>query len=156
MAYFDATSETDLRLLPQAMKKNPELQRIADDAEADIVAAYTDTMQRSTVGEYRSDIFELADGKHGVFLRGYNSDVTSATGYDADRNNWSGFAAAMRRAVAKIVEHRLRYEGDDPSIVQETRGRRTVVRKRPVNQKYPSGWRDLLSLYDIRQPVYII
>ena len=154
MAYFDVGQAYDKHLMADAAQTSPRARAIAAEVEREIVDRYTDLLRRRPIGDYYSDVFELSDEEHGVFLRGYNSDVTSASGYNADRSLWTGFAAAMRSVIANLTSHRIIHFEADPGVVSETRGARSVTRRGPVNKKWPVGWDEPLRLYDIRPAVY--
>lgn len=154
MAYFDAGSGYDTQLLSDAAQGHVRVRPVAAEIEREIVDRYTDLLRRRPIGEDYSEVFELADGVRGVFLRGYDSTIADADGYNADRSLWTGFAAAMRSVIASLISHRILHFDADPGVVSETRGARSVTRRGPVNKKWPVGWDEPLRLYDLRPAVY--
>jgi len=155
MAYFDIAEAFDKALLADDVQENSRAAVEAARAEQEIVDRYTDLLSRRPLGVDYDNVFALDDDR-GVFLRGYNSDETLATGYDATRADWTGFAAAMRLAIADLVSHRIKAFDADPGVTSETRGARSITRKGPVNKKWPVGWSDPLRHYDVRQTVFAI
>ena len=156
MAYFDATQAYDVNLLADAVKADTRLIPMAAAIERELVNRYTDLLKNRPLGADYSNVFELSDGVRGVFLRGYDSDVTEADGYNASRSLWTGFAATMRQTIADLVSHRIIHFDADPGVVSETRGARSVTRRGPVNKLWPVGWDSGLGFYDIRRPIFAI
>ncbi|HMB77135.1 MAG TPA: hypothetical protein VKN76_12095 [Kiloniellaceae bacterium] len=156
MPYFDSGEAYDLALLADSVQSDTRIAAEAARAEREIVNRYTEELRRRPIGTDYAEVYELADGVRGVFLRGYDEDETAADGYDATRSAWTGFAAAMRQAIADLVSHRIIHFNADPSVVSERRGARSITRKGPVNKKWPVGWDSGLSFYDIRRPLYAI
>ena len=152
MAYFNSGEAYDIALLADSVQSSSRIAVEAADIEAAIVNRYTESLKHRPIGLDYDEVYELSDGVRGVFLRGYDPDVTLADGYDATPANWSGFAAAMRRTIADLISHRITNFNVDPSITSERRGARSVTRSGPVNKKWPVDWDTRLSFYDLRVP----
>ena len=155
MAYFDSNEAYDLALLADGVQSSSRIDAEAARAEREIVNTYTDLLSRRPIGADFEEVYEL-DTLRGVFLRGYDEDETLADGYDATRADWTGFAAAMRQAIADLVSHRITHFDTDPGIQSQTRGARSTTWRTPVNKRWPSAWDTGLSFYDIRPAIYAI
>lgn len=157
MPYFDPKSEEDLRTLPEWIKAGPRLADLIRRAETDVVARYTYPLE---VSLDTTNVFAL-NAVEGVFLKGYNSDVTLATGYAADRSQWTGFARDMRHTIARIVAHRWMHDPmynreASSQVTREKRGRIEVERKTVQSGTWPAEWNDALRPYDVTVPLYVI
>lgn len=174
-SYFDSDETADLALLRSDVQDHADLERIASEAEADCIEQYTERYDdRSNLGvsshrsrrNYRFGDFRQpsylateidSDKQIYVLLDGYAEDAADADGYDADRSAWTGFAKAMRRAIAHVVNHRLLYYDDDPTVTSERRGRREVQREaNALDTNWPDGWDKPLNRYDLREGLYHI
>lgn len=153
MAFFTTGSGYDLNLLTEAAMISSERDRVAAEVEREIVSRYTDLLIRRPLGADYDEVLE-SDNVRGVFLRGYNADVTLAEGYDADSAIWSGFAATLRGVIANVISHRVEQIGIDTTITSESRGSRSITRSRPVNKRWPDAWDEPLKHYDLRVPAY--
>ena len=159
MAYFNPNQPPDRSLLHSSVRDHGELSHVAKQAERDVIARFTErlgptTLTSAQVEPYR---YTTGDQRFRVNLAGYHADPAEADGYDADRGQWTGLAAALRLAIARVTSHRLRHYDQDEDVVSESRGERRVeYREGKVDPLWPNGWRSSLDLYSIEEVAFHI
>ena len=152
--YFDPSSTEDVSLLRDSVQKHAELSRVAKRAERDCIDWYKQDSDRS-IPNGATRVATLDTRTVFVALDGYAEDAADADGYDTDRAQWTGFADDFRRAIANVLEHRLRYFERKPDVTSETRGDRSEKRKaHGIDPLWPAHWNRNLDIYDLREPLY--
>lgn len=74
-------------------------------------------------------------------------DVLAKSGYELGETG--GVAQALRRTIADVVSHRLRYYDTDATLSLESRGSRSQARaKGSLDPMWPKRWRWRLRSYD--------
>lgn len=161
-AYFNTANPDCLALLPDDVKNRSDLDLLASEAEAEVIAMY-----KREEPDYRNtalyDVQSVVTGNENlttstadprVYLRYYQADADDLTSTDE-----LTFLAAMRRAIAQLIRVRSVQEDLDLSIASETRGRRSVTYWRGINRlegTIPRSVTNWLKPYDKRPPTYAI
>jgi len=167
-SYFSAaTGSADLGLLPATQRSATELGRLASEAEADIIARYTDYIAPASYrgaadladpGRARSPLVyrssrytATADGLRGVFLDGYTVDADDCTS--------EPFKDAMKRAVAAVVSWRLDQTTRNLAAISVSGHagmNSSITYNTDHADPWPAGWDRWLRPYDTRPPNYAI
>ena len=135
--FFDITSQDDVDLLHASVRKHTERDRVINAVEVEILNRFT---IRTGVNAYR------------VELEGYD-DTTPASSH-------ATLKAALKRAIAAVASHRLRYYDRDPSLQIEELGdykydRGSGAGKLDVD--WPASWdSELTRFYNERPPLFHI
>ncbi len=147
MPYFDVNEATHTALLPDSIRGGSELTNVAADAEAEVIAAFTDTRPSAS----SLDCVQLLDaagdgiGRY-VCLKGYTTDPD-----DAEQN----LATAMRRSIAAVIRWKWPQRNREPSLASESTdmGKSRTFRS-DSEAPIPAGALRWLMPYDTRVPVY--
>lgn len=123
--YFDPVA--DLELLPTSVREHVDLDLVAAQAEADVVARFT----------------VAGDGGPAVVLTGYDPDSDLAE---------PGLRDALTGAVARVTAHRLRSQASQ-GVRYERRGERTVGYYETPDALWPAGWDQALRAFVPRPAV---
>ncbi len=163
--YFNYNDGYDSSLIRASIRDAADASdyaRVAEDAERDCINWYA---ERVASHQYLNVEATLLNGESltdvdqaiYVFLDGFAKDAAEAEGYHADRSKWTGFARDFRRAIARVVEHRLRFIDDDPTLTSQTRGPRSKTRQAgALDPMWPEHWNRGLERYDLRTGAYHI
>jgi hypothetical protein len=160
--YFDASDSHDVALLRADVQTHAELDRVATAAERDVIDVYRERYIELVSGDQyfidANPYVEDADKGIYIMLDGYAPDAADADGYEASgRDDWTGFAKALRLAIARVVSHRLRYIDDDPTATLTVEGSRTESRAAgSLRAEWPSRWQGSLDAYDLRDAVFVL
>ena len=141
--YFDPGSNDDDRnRLNPSIRDHPELSNVAKYAEEDLIDRFTvvpaDTVEGFFETETDTDVFVVA-------IYGYESDPDEAK---------AETKARIKKAVARIVEHRLRHIDEDDSIESESMVDYSMERKAGFSTDWPDNWYTPLAKLDLREPTY--
>ena len=135
--FFDTESQTDIDLLHSTVRLHTERDRVIDAAEIDVLNRFT---IRTGVNAYR------------VELEGYDDSTPSASD--------STVKAALKRAIAAVASHRLRFYDRDPSLQIEELGDYKYDRGSGAGKldvMWPTGWdSELIRFYNERPPLFHI
>lgn len=152
-AYFVPTATECLSLLVSAVRSHQDLEVIAPDAEADVIAHYTrqgtvDLLAINTLDPYSiGRAYHLGDGVW-VGLKNYTPDASSCT--DA------GLVLALRRTIADVINWRLAKRADAPHLqsVSTQAGTFKTPRRDAVDPFPPGDWPYRLKRWDLRPVSY--
>jgi len=159
-AYFDASGPTtpSMLMLPPTMRTNSDIARLAAEAEADVINAFTRPLNAVTYFNYpapaslpvalqlTSVFTDLGTGA-GVFLRYYTTDASLCTVPD--------FVTAMQRTVAAIIQWRFTQSKRDVQIRSRSGG--AGIGSNETYLPYddlPPAWTRWLKLYDTREDAW--
>lgn len=164
--WFKPEAGADLDLIPASMWTHDDLRRVVQEVEDEIISHYT---AAGAVRLRDSDGFTLAElyyyvennVEYTVQLMGYHADPASASGYNADRTQWTGFCKAFRQTIANVVVHRLKRMTDAPEVASERRGERSWTYRESWTEKnrderWPRYWNRLLMKYARKPPVWSV
>lgn len=148
-SYFDASSESDLALLPESVRDNEDvLADIAVVAERDVVYRYRvyrdNTSTWDTTGCF--DITGINGVGFWICLRDYNPD--SALG-------GSELAEDLRQEIAAVVTWRAFQEGENP-LKGSLRGGNESGNRPQANRRFPPDFGRLLNVHDLRPRAYVV
>lgn len=149
MPYFDVADDDHKALLPDSIRGGAELENVAADAEADVIAAFTDTCPSAS----SLDCVQLLDADGDgiglyVCLKGYTTDPA-----EAEQN----LAAAMRRSIAEVIRWKWPQRNREPSLSAESTdmGKSRTFRS-DSEVPIPASALRWLVPYDSRKPVYYL
>lgn len=164
--WFKPEVAADLGLLPESLWTHDDLHRVAEEVENEIIAHYTkegEVRLRDSDGFALAELYYYVENnvEYTVQLIGYHEDPAEASGYNADRNLWTGFAKAFRQTIARVVIHRLNRMTSTPEVQSETRGDRSWTYRESWTEKnkderWPKYWNRLLKRYDRKPPVWSV
>lgn len=144
--YFDASQASDdLKLLPTHLRRDENLETLAAQVEAEIVAHYTTSTFDAPAYAWQAvdgwDGAVLVDGPGAgavkltdylyVRLRGYAPDGTLAEAY---------FKEAMRREMADVLRWRLTQAKRNPAIASESDGDKSVTYVEDAAETFPASF----------------
>jgi len=148
--YFNIAD--DKTLLHASVRDNSELQNVATQVEADILQHYRDRLRY-----YNKDGVPIWFWNFGfpelrlptdIKLRGYAPDPANAE---------PGLKNALKKTIADVISHCLRYYDNDEGVTYERRGyRQTRYKKIPTKNDWPKNWDWRLAIYDSREKVYAV
>ncbi|GAB5520335.1 MAG: hypothetical protein RhofKO_25860 [Rhodothermales bacterium] len=152
MPFFDPDSDTDLTLLHASVRAHAEVRGVAVAAEWDVIENFTEQ------GDAEDDLFSYEEDGEGyvVRLRGYHSDPAQALGYNTDRAAWSGLCRALRRTIADVTAHRLRFYHYEEGVTEEKVGQITQKRAEALDARWPEDWSAPLARYRVLDYLTVI
>lgn len=170
MSFFDVTDPTHLKLIPTRLQDSNDLPGAAETAEADAIAHYTfSTRDYPAYGAYfrQGDAAEqfpyvlsipstLPPSMSPISVNGATriDDFTyvGLKGFDPDPALCDAeLAAALRRAIAKIVRHRLAQWGTAANVQREwTNGGIGKDYRQNSEALFPDSWDAELARWDVR------
>ena len=137
MTFFSLTD--DLGLLDESVRADPDLSVIAETAEREVLLRFTvDEGTDSTID-------------HVVYLKGYDDDTPSSSN--------ALLKDALKYAIAKVLNHRLKYKSSNPSIRRVQLADWEIEKMDGGDQDYrwPSGWdTELVEFFSEKRPWYHI
>ena len=159
-SYFKLTATEGLQYLPNDVRCRLDLNFLATEAEAELIAHYTreelDTRATATPKVLVTGNENLSTSATDpvVYLRYYKEDADELVSTDEVK-----FKTAMRRAIAALIRVRASQMDVDPLVKSETRGRRSVTYFAGANQlggNIPRAATRWLKPYDKRPVSYAI
>lgn len=156
--YFDTSQGSDdLALLPSHLRRDADLEPVAEVVEADILARYTiSTFEAPSYrwlalpsgsgwllddGSDLAGMVKLADYLY-VRLRGYDPDPAFA-----DAN----FKEAMRREVGAVLRWRLGQSKRDPAVTSKADGDVSVSYREGADEPFPPQFPMYLRPFVLQQ-----
>lgn len=149
--YFDLAAAADVLLLHESVRDHNELARIASAVETDVINHYRERNERGLdrytyYGSPTVAPFVTSDGKYIVWLDGYKEDADEADTRLKD---------ALRRTIADVVSHRLRYYDEERGVQSWTQGRVSVTFSGGGRDtEWPKGWSRRLAEFNLN-PAYL-
>lgn len=149
MSYFVSADAHDQSLLHSSIRAHADLPVVAAQVEVDVIAYFIEPGDDGSATPAPGELFSFEE--HGewftVRLMGYHSDPVLASGYDADRAQWTGLARALRQVIADVVSHRLRHYDDRSGVVSWRRSKRSESRSEALDTQWPEDWSRGLARY---------
>ena len=132
--FFDTDNRADVDLLYSEVRDHTELVRVVDGAERDILLKFQ---------------VRTAENTYEIYLEGYD-DATPA-------DSEATLKDALKYAVAKVAEHRLRFYDDKGVYESEKLVDYSYSRGAgagPLDTDWPSGWDAELSEFYSEKKVW--
>lgn len=149
--YFDITSYADINLLHGDVRNHCELSNVAAQVESDVInrfrernrgAGYPYPYFASSVGTP----YSTTDGKYIIWLDGYKEDADEADTRLKD---------ALRRTIADVISHRLRYYEEENGVKRFSQGRVSIEYSGSGRDaEWPRQWSRRLTEFDLN-PCYV-
>ena len=155
--YFDLT--TDGNKLKKETKDNADIEYYIDNAESDILAFYTKISSPiantvlaagGNVALGKENLSYASDAAR-VMLRYHQDDPATLTSTEEVK-----YLDALKRAIAKLVEMRIKATNIPVGVKSERRGRRWIeynTEQSTVEDSVPAAVQLILSQYDLRPPI---
>ena len=161
-SYFDISSASVRALLPTDVSSRTDLQRLAEEAEAELIQHYTREPldRRGTSSHYHNSVvtgyenLTSQDTALTVYLRYYKVDADELTTTDE-----IAFRTAMRRAIGAFIRVKAAQDDVDPMVSSKSRGRRSEAYRALADSfegSIPKSVTKWLRPYDKRPRTFVI
>jgi len=146
--YFDLSDAADLLLLHSSVRDHDELARVSLEVETDVINQFRERNTRGAdfyqyYGSSLAAPFVTSDSKYVIWLDGYKEDADDAA-VDTRLKD------ALRRTIADVVSHRLRYYDEEQGISSFTQGRVSIAYTGGTrNNRWPAAWSSRLAEFNL-------